>query len=62
MILVCIYHMLLTGESFHPCDYDELMNPKVSTSTVKFTDVEAIEHLRLSGYDVSSLFKLPSSA
>ena len=62
MILVCIYHMLLTGESFHPCDYDELMNPKVSTSTVKFTDEEAIEHLRLSGYDVSSLFKLPSSA
>ena len=54
--------MLLTGESFHPCDYDELMNPKVSTSTVKFTDVEAIEHLRLSGYDVASLFKLPSSA
>ena len=27
-----------------------------------FSDVEAIEHLRLSGYDVSSLFKLPSSA
>lgn len=27
MILVSIYHILSTGETFHPYDFDELMNP-----------------------------------
>ena len=28
MMLVSIYHMILTGEEFQPTDYESLMNPK----------------------------------
>lgn len=27
MMLICIYHMILTGEEFKPYDYDSLQNP-----------------------------------
>lgn len=30
MMLVSIYHMILTGVVFNPCDYESFMNPKAN--------------------------------
>ena len=54
MMLTCIYHMILTGESFHPTDYEELMNPKPKTYT-KFTVESAINFLKSSGLDFDTI-------
>jgi transposase len=55
MLLVCIYHMIQTGECFNPSDYEEFQNP-VPKQQVLTTET-AIEFLRAKGYDVSSLEK-----
>ena len=54
MMLICIYHMILTGESFNPSDYEELMNPKPKPG-YKITIESAITFLQSSGYDVSTI-------
>lgn len=55
MLLVCIYHMIQTGECFNPSDYEEFQNP--SPRQQALTTQDAIEFLRKKGYDVSSLEK-----
>lgn len=55
MLLVCIYHMIQTGECFNPSDYEEFQNPVPKQHV--FTTDTAIEFLRGKGYDVSSLEK-----
>jgi transposase len=56
MMLTCIYHMLKTGETFSPSDYDQLKHPKPKRNPV-LTDEIAIAHLAAQGYDVSALTK-----
>lgn len=55
MILVCIYHMLLTGETFKPYDFDELTNPvfKEQSASKPLSETEAVELLQSLGYTVS---------
>ena len=55
MILVCIYHMLLTGEAFKPYDFDELSNPvfKEQSASKPLSEIEAVELLQSLGYTVS---------
>jgi len=55
MMLVCIYHMLQTGECFNPSDYEEFQNPAPRRQVI--TDEIAIDFLRKQGYDVSVLAK-----
>lgn len=55
MLLVCIYHMIQTGECFNPSDYEEFQNPVPKQQM--FTEQAAIDFLRKKGYDVSSLGK-----
>ncbi|MEG0324538.1 MAG: transposase [Raoultibacter sp.] len=55
MMLVCIYHMLSSGEYFNPSDYEELRNPKLKVYAL--TDQVAIDFLSKQGYDVSALQK-----
>lgn len=57
MMLVSIYHMILTGEKFNPSDYESFKNPKPSKK-VHITEETAIEFLKKSGFDVSKLTKL----
>jgi hypothetical protein len=56
MMLTCIYHMLQTGKTFNPSDYDEFKNPKPKRVPA-LTDEIAIAHLAAQGYDVSALTK-----
>ena len=56
MMLVSIYHMILTGESFNLSDYESFKNPKPIVQS-KFIEELAIEFLKKSGYDVSHLTK-----
>lgn len=56
MLLTCVYHMLKTGEDFHPSDYDEFKSPKQSHPYV-LTDDDMIAQLAAHGYDVSALTK-----
>lgn len=51
MMLTCIYHMLSTGEAFHPSDYEELRNPKPRPEAL--TEESAIRLLEELGYDIS---------
>ena len=51
MMLVCVWHMLSTGEVFSPSDYWELKNPKPKAT--KMTVESAIEFLAARGYDIS---------
>ena len=55
MILVCIYHILLTGETFKPYDFDELSNPvfKEQSASKPLSEIEAVELLQSLGYTVS---------
>jgi transposase len=55
MMLVCIYHMIKTGEVFNPSDYEEFQNPAPRRQVI--TDEVAIAFLREQGYDVSALAK-----
>lgn len=57
MMLVSLYHMILTGEAFHPSDYESYMNTKPSFHQ-KLTEELVIEFLKKSGYDVYELTKL----
>ena len=57
MMLVSVYHMILTGETFHPSDYESFKNPKPVTNG-QLSEESAIEYLKKSGYDVSKLTKL----
>jgi transposase len=55
MMLVCICHMLQTGECFNPSDYEEFQNP--NPRRVVLNEGTAIEFLREQGYDISALKK-----
>lgn len=57
MILVSIYHMILTGETFNPSDYQLFKAPN-SKGNVELTEESAIEFLQKSGFDISKLTKL----
>ena len=52
MILVSIYHMILTGEIFNPSDYETFMNPNPKKS-LNFTVESALFFLQQSGFDIS---------
>ena len=54
MMLVCIYHMIKTGNNFNPSDYQSLMNPKVEQNS-KLTVEKALAFLEQSGIDISSI-------
>ena len=54
MMLICIYHMILTGESFNPSDYDELMNPK-PRKPKELTIESAVDFLKSSGCDLDQI-------
>ena len=54
MMLICIYHMILTGESFHPSDYEELMNPK-PRKPKELTIKSAVDFLVSSGVDLDTI-------
>jgi len=53
MMLVCIYHMILTGETFNPSDYEELQNPKPARQ--EMTVSNALAFLEAQGFDISKL-------
>lgn len=55
MLLTSIYHMIITGEVFSPCDYEEYQRPHSAKSVI--SDEIAIAFLAGRGYDVSSLVK-----
>lgn len=59
MMLVSIYHMILTGETFNPSDYESFKNPKPKTNKPKYTVESALEFLISQGYDVTSLTNNP---
>lgn len=54
MMLVSIYHMLKTGEVFHPSNYEFFMGPKPQEQHT-YTIETAIAFLQQSGIDTSSL-------
>lgn len=54
MMLVCIYHMILTGETFNPSDYESLTNSKPKNQP-NYSVQSALEFLQQAGYDVSSI-------
>ena len=54
MMLICIYHMILTGEDFNPCDYESLTNSKVKKEQ-SITIESALQFLKNSGIDISSI-------
>ena len=57
MILVSIYHILNTGELFHPYDFDELSNPifkdHLSSSTNSLNENDAVLYLQSLGYTLT---------
>ena len=57
MMLVSIYHMILTGETFNPSDYESFRNPNPPIKQQVLTEESAIEFLKKSGFDVSKLTK-----
>ena len=54
MMLVSIYHMILTGEEFQPTDHESLMSPKSNTDQ-SLTVEKALNFLKRSGIDISSI-------
>lgn len=54
MMLVSIYHMILTGEEFNPCDYESFMNPKANDSH-SLTVEKTLNFLKQSGIDIFSI-------
>ena len=56
MMLVCIYHMILTGEEFNPTDLDRVLNPNSYNQNKKELTVEdALSFLQQQGYDITSV-------
>ena len=57
MMLVCIYHMILTGERFNPSDYESFKNPKpkIKKNKSSYTVDSALEFLKSQGIDISSI-------
>ncbi len=55
MMLVCIYHMISNGETFNPCDYEELVNPHPSEPKVVLTMETALSFIAAQGIDISVL-------
>ena len=55
MMLVCIFHMLSTGEAFNPSDYDELKNPAPKRAAQPITEESALAFLAAQGYDISKI-------
>lgn len=55
MILVSIYHILSTGETFNPYDFDELTNPifKDHSSSSSLNEENAINFLKSLGYSIN---------
>lgn len=54
MMLVSIYHMILTGEEFNPSDYESFTNPKPKKNK-DLTVEKALEFLVSQGYDTSKI-------
>ena len=55
MMLVCVYHMLNTGEAFNPSDYEYFKNPLPRKQVL--TEQNAINFLLEQGYDLSGIVK-----
>ena len=55
MMLTCIYHMVLTGETFNPSDLKPACKPKPKKQVL--SDETVFAYLAAQGYDVSSLTK-----
>lgn len=54
MMLVTIYHILLTGETFNPSDIEEIHNPKTSKNKT-LTIESTLTFLKEQGLDISSI-------
>jgi len=55
MMLTCIYHMVLTGETFNPSDLKPACKPKPKKQVL--SDETVFAYIAAQGYDVSSLTK-----
>lgn len=53
MLLISIYHMTLTGETFNPSDYETFNKPNIKQSKISIT--QALEVLKANGIDISQL-------
>lgn len=59
MMLVSIYHMILTGEKFNPSDYESFKDPKPQREKNNYTVETALDFLKSQGFDVSSIQEIP---
>ena len=59
MMLVSIYHMILTGEKFNPSDYESFKNPKPQKEKNNYTVETALDFLKSQGFDVSTIQDIP---
>ena len=59
MMLVSIYHMILTGEKFNPSDYESFKNPKQPREKNIYTVETALDFLKSQGFDVSLIQDIP---
>lgn len=59
MMLVSIYHMILTGEKFNPSDYESFKNPKPQKEKNNYTVETALDFLKSQGFDVPSIQDIP---
>ena len=59
MMLVSIYHMILTGEKFNPSDYESFKNPKSQREKNNYTVETALDFLKSQGFDVSLIQDIP---
>ena len=59
MMLTCIYHMVLTGETFNPSDLKPICEPAPKKKVL--SDETVFAYLAAQGYDVSTLKKVPSA-
>lgn len=59
MMLVCIYHMILTGEKFNPSDYESFKNPRPKKEKNIYTVDSALEFLKSQGIDTTSIQNIP---
>lgn len=57
MMMVCIYHMILSKQSFTPTDYEELMDPHYQEPKVILNNTNVFAYLEAQGYDTSLLVK-----
>ena len=57
-LLVACYHILRTGETYNPCDYESITNPKPTKNT-SFTVESALAFLQKQGFDTSALVQQP---